>query len=752
MPGYFKDLEKEFVITNMKPRRPLLNYLWNETFLAELSHFGFGKSFLRVNAESRRHLILEGDAGRMVYIKDRETGEFYDANRNYKNYDFDKHECHVGIGYQNIVSEYKGLEVSFGVTIPQNHSAELWQVKVRNTSGTSKKISVVPSARVDVNLTWHLAYGIADYDENIGGLYFSHDAFDIEDLYEGIFFKADTPHSSYDVNAVNFKGLYNGWDEPQGLKAEQLSCRSMSFEQEYCAAMQFDLDLEPSEEKVINIALGVVRNREEAKEVANACLVKGYFEAAVKTVKDDADRMDSVCSVKTPDEYLNKTTNTWLKRQISLGKTWGRVYGKGFRDIMQDIAGMASFDIPMAKKKIMDCLDHMRINGNPIRQFEPIMEVPYYDGASWIPAAVLVYLNESADLSILDEKCKYIDSNHVDTVFDHMYRGLRFLLDNRGKHNLVLWGAGDWNDSIDNAGNKLIGESAWLSIATVKAVKEFCQILEIMGGKEDLLASISKENEVLKAAIIEHAFEGDRFIYGYNDWDEKIGSKENEQGKFYLNPQTWAVLADIVDYDTLQKLMDGVEEKLKCDFGYIQSAPPYSKKNPHIGRLSYFLPGGYENGGVYIHGVTFKIVADCILKNADRAYESVKLIRCNNPKNPDPGVEPYAVSNMYLGPSEPNRPGYAYFSWITGSAGWLYRGITEYILGVRSEFNGLRVDPCLPSEWNEVEVSRIYRGATYNITIKKTGEKSVVMDGKSLDGNLLPITPEGSVHTVELTY
>lgn len=752
MPGYFNDAKKEYVITNMRPRRPLLNYLWNETFLGEFNHFGFGKSFLRVSPEDRRPLIVEGDAGRLVYIKDRETGEFYDANRNYKNYDFDKHECHVGIGYHKIISEYKGLEVEFCFTIPKDYSVELWQVKVRNTTNTAKKISVVPMARVEANLTCHLAYGYAEYDPNLGGLYFSHDAYNVEYLYEGIFFKADTPHSSYDVNAVNFKGFYNSWAEPQRLYEDQLSSNSMSFEHDYCAAMQFDIDLEPNEEKVINTVLGVVRSRVEAKEVADACLQEGFFETSVKAVKDDADYMDSVYTVTTPDEYLNITTNTWLKRQISLGKTWGRVYGKGFRDVMQDIAGMASFDIKMAREKILICLDHMRINGNPIRMFDPLRYAPYYDGAAWIPATILVYLNESADLSVLDEKCKYFDSDEEDSVFEHMYRGLRFLLDNRGPHNLVLWGAGDWNDSIDNAGNKLIGESVWLSIATVKAINEFCEILKIMGGKEELIASISKEKEVLKAAIIEHGFEGDRFIYGINDWGEKIGSEESYQGKYYLNPQTWAVMAGILDYDGLQDLMNNVEEKLKCDFGYIQSTPAYSEKDPHIGRLSYFRPGGYENGAVYIHGVTFKIVADGILKNADRAYETVKLIRCDNPKNPNPSVEPYAVSNMYLGPQQSDRPGYSFFSWITGSAGWLYRGITEYILGVRSEFDGLRVDPCLPSEWDEVEVSRIYRGATYNIKIKKTGEKSVVMDGKALEDNLLPITPAGTVHTVELTY
>ena len=752
MLGYFNDSTKEYVITEMRPRRPLINYLWNETFLLELTHFGFGPSFYRVNPYVRRSLIEGGDASRLIYVKDRESGEFYDANRNYKNYPFDKHECHVGIGYHNVISEYKGVAVDFGITVPQDYSAELWQVKVKNTSDKAKKLSVVTSGIPAANVTGHWAYGHANFDNELGGLYFKHDAFAVDDLYEGVFFKSDIKADSYDVGMVNFKGLYNEWSQPQALYNEQLSCLGMSFEQHYCAALQFDIDLAAGEEKVINIALGVVRSIEEAKAVADACLADGKYESTVKEIKDEADQMDAVYTLKTPDEYLNSTTNTWLKRQISLGKTWGRVYGKGFRDVMQDVAGMASFDIPMARNKILLCLDHMRINGNPIRMFEPDEPALYYDGAAWIPATLLVYLNESGNMAILDEKCKYLDSDIEDSVFDHMHRGIRFLLDNRGKHNMVLWGGGDWNDSINNVGNKFIGESAWLSIATVKAVTEFCEILELMGGKEDLIASLTEEKEVLKAAIIEHALEDDRFIYGINDWGEKLGSEDSKEGKVYLNPQTWAVLADILDYDGLQKVMNTVEEKLKCDFGYVQCAPAYSKKDLHIGRMAYFVPGCYENGSVYNHGVTFKIVADCKLGNADKAYETVKLIRCDNPKNADSGVEPYAVSNMYFGPEEPNRPGYAPCSWITGTAGWLYRGITEYILGVRSEFYGLRVDPCLPSEWDKVEVSRIYRGATYNITIEKTGIASVEMDGKALDSNLLPVTEAGTTHTVKVTY
>jgi cellobiose phosphorylase len=329
-----------------------------------------------------------------------------------------------------------------------------------------------------------------------------------------------------------------------------------------------------------------------------------------------------------------------------------------------------------------------------------------------------------------------------------MYKGLRFLLDNRGKRNMVLWGGGDWNDSINNTGNQLKGESAWLSIATVKATDEFCRICEIMGGKEDLISKLQEEKAVLKAAILEHAFEGDRFIYGINDWDEKVGSEDSVQAKMYLNTQTWAVLADMLDTDGLNKIMNTVEEKLRCDYGYVQCSPAYSKKDLHIGRMAYFIPGGFENGSVYNHGVAFKIAADCKLGKADLAFETLKLISFDNPANIDSGVEPYVVSNMYLGPQDPNRPGYAPYSWITGTAGWIYRDVTESIMGVKGQYTGLEISPCMPTIWDEAFVSRVYRDATYNITFKRTGEYKLTVDGEVVEGNIAPIFPAGTEHTV----
>ncbi|MDE5897337.1 MAG: hypothetical protein K2H43_05960, partial [Clostridia bacterium] len=410
----------------------------------------------------------------------------------------------------------------------------------------------------------------------------------------------------------------------------------------------------------------------------------------------------------------NSMVNIWLKRQMSLGKTWGRVYGKGFRDVLQDISGFVSLDVPAARERLLNALQYEFLSGNAIRMFDPILDYPYQDMPAWIAPALLTYLNESGDLSVLDEQIGYYDSDCVDSVLDHLKRANGYLFRTQGKRGLSLWGGGDWNDSLDNCGMQMKGESVWLSIAAVRAGKDFVSIMRLTDDaeREKLVAETEQAIEKLKAAIIEYGFETDHFIYGFTDWDEKVGSDENEEGKIFLNPQTWAVMADILPEKNLF-LLDTVERRLKCDYGYVQNRPPYTQEDDHLGRLTYFGKGLYENGSVYNHGVMFKVVADCVAGRGDAALRTLELVRYDNPAIPDSGVEPYAISNMYFGPDAVSKRGFAPQAWITGSAGWMYRAAVEYILGVSAAFNGLRVHPCLPSRWDSVRVTRVFRGATY---------------------------------------
>ena len=210
------------------------------------------------------------------------------------------------------------------------------------------------------------------------------------------------------------------------------------------------------------------------------------------------------------------------------------------------------------------------------------------------------------------------------------------------------------------------------------------------------------------------------------------------------------MLANLTDKAELEKCMDTVEKELRCDYGYVQCYPSFDKGSLDIGRVSYFKKGLVENGAVYNHGVAFKIAADCMLGRGDVAYKSFKMISYDNPKNPDNGVEPYAVSNMYMGPENPHIAGYAPMSWVTGTAGWLYRCVSEYICGVKPTFKGLRVEPCLPSGWNGTKVTRKYRGETYEITFVETGKRKLVCDGTETE--ILPLTGKGAIHKVVCEY
>ena len=246
--------------------------------------------------------------------------------------------------------------------------------------------------------------------------------------------------------------------------------------------------------------------------------------------------------------------------------------------------------------------------------------------------------------------------------------------------------------------------------------------------------------------IHKYGWNEDHFIYGINDWHERVGSYDTPTGRLFLNPQTWAVLAHIADDD--QKLMDLVEDELSCDFGYVQQKPCYTTPDPHVGRISYFGKGFYENGSVYNHGVAFKIVADCVANRGDNAYKTIKMMLATNPKNSDSGVEPYALCNMYFGPENETRKGEAPMHWITGTSSWMFRGIVEYLIGVRADFDGLLIDPRLPDGWDNVKITRAFRNAVYSIEIKRGNEKAIVVDGKAIDKNVIPVFDDGKKHEV----
>ena len=752
MENCFDDENKEYSIKNMYPKRPWLNYAWNDTYVSCYDQFGSGMSRYTDRKGFVRNILCEND-NRLIWIKDEKTGEYYAANRNYDNKPFDRFETRVGMGYSRIISQYGGIGTELKLFVPSSGNAELWELKVSNEGEDEREISVYAYADVNMSITIHNAYTSAEYDSALNGIYCNHNAYRSPTDLCGVFFATDKEISSFETTNRRFKGIYSDIGHPVGIKDTVLSCVSTCFENEIAAVMQFRLKLEPNKTERILFVLGAAQNICEARDIRKAILREDVFKAEYEKLIRDINRFQDNVIVKTPDKELNSRVNIWLKRQLEFGKQWGRLC-KGFRDIMQDIASFVSLDSVNARSRILDALQYQREDGNPLRTWEPLMTEVYADGAAWLIYTVSTYLKETGDFGILDEKVRYYESETVDTVLGHCLRGMGYLQNNLGAHGLCLWREGDWNDSLNGCGLLGRGESVWLSEATVKAANDMTEILDLLG-MDEAADKIRDKASAMKENIFRHGWDRDHFIYGINDYGERIGSYDSDEGQIFLNPQTWAVISGIIDGSEAEKLMELVEEKLGCDFGYVQQWPSYSEGSDAIGRSSYFMPGCYENGSVYNHGVAFKVVADALMDNGDRAIETLNRILPTNPKNgsENSGVEPYAMSNMYLGPECVSRRGESPSSWITGTCGWLFRGVVEFIIGVKADFNGLRIRPNLPGSWDAVEIKRVYRGSEYRITIDevRSGDAfTIVADGKELDGDLITVYSDGERHEITI--
>ena len=743
----FNDEQKEYVIEDMYPKRPLMNFLWNDEYIAVINQFGFGKG--RYSAENNfQHELVRDTDSRIIYIKDGDC--VFSPNRNYKREKFDVFKTVVGIGYSKIISEYNGIHTELTIIVPTSGKRECWKLEVSNITNAPKNIDIYAYNDIDIQFSEHLSCTYGDFNSDLNGVYFRHKVYNSPTDYCYGYFAANQDVYSYDTAKRRFVGVYGNLQYPDGIKDEKLACSDNSFDAGTMAALHFKAELEPHDKKEMYFIAGAEKTLEDSIKSAKEILTREAFDNELILIKKRSSQYDDKIYVKTPDGEINRYVNIWLKRQMDLGKTWGRVYNKGFRDIMQDISGFVQLDSTISKEKIIDCTQYQLESGNTLRSWVPLDKRPYRDGAVWLLQTVCAYIKETADYDILDIVIPYFDSDIKETLFEHCIRGIDFLYDNIGEHGLCLWGGGDWNDSFDGAGLLLKGESVWLSIATVKATNDFAELLNKLKNA-NLADKYLKKRDVLTQNIKNYGWDKDHYIYGINDLGERVGSYDTQEGQMFLNPQTWAVLAGIADND--DELLNFVENELKCDFGYVQQKPCYKTPDPHLGRISYFGNGFYENGSVYNHGVAFKIVSDCIAGRGDLAYETIKMMMPSNPKNDykKSGVEPYALCNMYFGPENTTRSGEAPMYWITGTSSWTFRGIVEYLIGVRADYDGLKIEPNIPFDWEYVDVTREFRGAIYKFNIKRTGERTIEVDGKTLDTNIVPAFSDGKVHCVNVT-
>lgn len=742
--GYFE--ENEFVITDaLAPPRAQVNFLWNDRLISGVNQFGTGEGIfngrvmLYNDPRGRAQLIQNGT--RCFYLRDNESGEFWNAG----NFPVVKaaanYQCRVGLGYSIFEMEYDGIFMRSKVFVPREAAVEVWEFEIENRSGRSRDLSLVPYVEWYLGgysmFSSRLSYLRSEFNESVNAVSAWNLSDEVPHEHFNAFLATDGNVQSWCGGPRDFLGPYGSLTQPQALLDGTMSCRQ-SWCENLAGAMMIDASLEPGDTKTVALVMGAFSTEQERDGLIKQTLAPDYRQAEWAHLLESKKRMVNTVRVNTPDEQINTLTNIWVKQQIQLCVEFGRDGARGFRDTLQDAWSAAPFNSQLARDKIIETLRHQYSDGHAIRGWMPIQPHHYSDGPVWIIMAVCGYLKETGDFDFLQTDVPWLDEGSA-TVLGHMFRSVEHLSEDVGEHGLVLAHDGDWNDSLNWMGKSGKGESVWTSIGLYHALilmEELCRdVLE----DDAQVTRMVQLAEQIKTAINTHGWDGEWYLAGYSDAGEKVGSKENSEGQCYLNPQSWALMSGLAEGERKELCLKAIDELLESEHGTLTLTPAYTARDENVGRVSMLLPGMYENGTPYCHGTAFKIVSDCVTGRPDQALASFHKVMPDSADHPSTvsGCEPYAYTNQYLGPDN-GRAGASISGWITGTAGWMFRVVTDYFCGVVPGYNGFTVEPCLPSGWNQVEIERELRGKSCRIHIERDGsELSVTLNGQPLEDHFV---------------
>ncbi|HRU02187.1 MAG TPA: hypothetical protein P5239_10850, partial [Victivallales bacterium] len=643
------------------------------------------------------------------------------------------------------------------VFVPPDFPCEIWTITLRNSQNHETELKFY--SYVEFALDGYQRY--CDYFGMLHGEYYP----DINaaqgcnraierthEFFDG-FIASNIKPSGFETSRDAFVGYWGHYDYPLALKRGFLT-NSLASCEYLAGALEHSIKLLPGEEKSFNVFIGASSGYEMTRDIVTSLskdLAVDEQYAKLAKLKDEAIRK---ITIKTPDKRVDYLINVWIKQQMQVYADVGSDNGRGFRDAMQMLWATASYDLQYTKRMIIECLEHQFADGHTLRGWLPIDDHHYCDGPVWIAPVIDAYLKESGDIEFLNHKVKYFDKG-IGTIWEHLERGTLHLTEDIGEHGLTKCHFGDWNDSLTGVGINGKGESVWASIAAVFSLKIAADISNRVLNDSIKTQNFLEKAEKMTQAINTHAWDGEWYLRAINDYGEKIGTKNEKEGKIYLLPQVWAIMAGVADEERKKIILKAVDEYLETDCGSRVQFPPYTKPNLRIGRITLLVPGIWENGTAYCHANSFKVVADCYAGRGDIAYRSFKKAMPDSQWNPSThsGCEPYVMTNQFLGP-ENRRAGKSLWAWMTGSASWYFRAMTQWILGVRPDFDGLLIDPCLPSAWKNCRLERDFRGARYVIEIKnphalQKGRLRIIVDGHEIAGNKIVIFADGKIHNVK---
>ena len=734
------------------------NYLWNDLgYCAQVSQTGHGRSYY-LN-EKADMCMLNRDAARFIYLRDAVSGQSWNIGKAPLCEDVEEYCCTHAISQTTLKSVKDGVRAEWRIFVPTDLTGECWTLWLENRSDSPRMLSVFPTVSFSLDGFSHPRYYEmyrsieTSFDGEMNGIFCrgAH-PFAPHKRYNG-FLASSEPVFAWDGDLTAFCGSLSTRTETDAASSALYQRPKRLLSGENCsnsdgalfipgAVLQHELTLLPGERKEIRFVFGVAESLEEARQNAQRYTDENAQIKELRYAQARYREKYANLSVQAPDGKLNHIMNAWLKKQVDfciVGK-------KGVRDNLQIAVALLNYRPEKAKAEILECLRHQFRDGHAVLTWYPYDDTRYSDQPFWIVWAVCQLIKETGDRTILDLPIELQDGGEV-SVLEHVKAAVQRLLDDRGRNGLVRIYFADWNDAL-NIPSEEEAESVMLSEQFCLALKELERLMRWFGD-EDYAAFCRSAYDDMKAAINRAAWDGGWYCRALAP-SENIGSKASQGSKIYLNAQTWAVLGDIVPEDRLSALLEAVNG-MERDFGFPLNDPPYEGFDPMVGRMSGMLPGLFENGGVYCHASAFKILMDCKLGRGDHALRTLKMIMPDSERNPSSqsGAEPYVFTNCYS--THPKYYGRSYQSWTTGTSAWSMMGLYEGILGVKRDYEGLRIEPAFPSDWEGARLTRRFRGAVYEIRYRRTGARGFSVDGEVLHGDLLPDFRDGKKHLVEVT-
>ncbi|MBN2340593.1 MAG: N,N'-diacetylchitobiose phosphorylase [Deltaproteobacteria bacterium] len=789
--GRFDDENKEYVIERPDTPRPWSNYIGNTIYGGIVTNNAQGYSFYRSAGQGRhtRFLFaaLPGNyQGKYVYLHDVESKDFWSNSWHPVGKPLDQYtgECRHGAGYSVITGEYSGISSSVTYFAPLGATYEVWKVSVTNNSGKARKLRVFPL--VEWGCNWNalddqanLQYtqyivkakietGIIDMGSNIN-MPEDVEHFQNKDQARHVFMGITGAETAgYDTQLEEFFGAWGNYARPDAVV--QGACKnSLATGDMPCGAYQVDVNLADGETKEFAVVMGIGKAEVEGKAACDAMGTVEKVNDAVEKVKAFNHTCLGTFTSKTPDGIFDSMMNMWSPYNCMMTFNWSRaasmIYagerdGLGFRDSLQDMLGAMALDSEEAGRRIELLLTGQLANGGAMPVVKPYAHNPGHekepehyraDDCMWFFNAIPQYVKETGDIDFYKKVLPFADKGEA-TVLAHLRRAIQFNLDRLGAHGLPCGLHADWNDCL-RLGEK--GETSFVAFQLRYAFKEYIAISEMLGETAEVEWAKPLLEEYDKT-LDTHVWDGEWYLRAYRDDGLKFGSKENEEGTIFMNPQAWAVISGHAQGEKAKKCIESLDKQLATKYGIMLCAPPFVKTDPNVVLAVLFNPGSKENAAMFNHTQGWAVMSQAILGNNDKAWEYLKsfLPGFYNDIADVRETEPYVVSQTTASKYNP-KFGAGRVPWLSGAATWNYHAATQYILGVQPDYDGLRMVPRLPSHWPEATVTRKFRGKDFTITIKNGGNGTVVkqlmVNGETIDGDLIPADKFKDANTVEVT-